>query len=60
MILDVYKRPFYLLMPSKTEYYRNYLGMVLSLMTFIMLAAYGSFKFRDLLSLSDYNLYEIV
>ena len=47
-------------MPSRTEYYRNYLGMTLSLLTFIMLIAYGSFKLRDLIQFTDYNLYQIV
>ena len=60
MILDVYKRPFNFLLPSKTEYYRNYLGMTLSLITILLLIAYGTFKFKALILFTDYNLFEIV
>ena len=59
MALDIYKRPFYLLMPDRTEYYRNYFGVCLSILTSLIIISYGSFKFHDLIEYSDYRLFEV-
>ena len=59
MVIDLYKRPFYFLMPDRTEYYRNYLGTCMSLLTIFIVIIYGIIKFRDLLEYKDYKIYEI-
>ena len=48
------------MMPNQNDYYRSYLGTFMSLLTIIIIISYASFKFRDLLQFSDYQLLEII
>ena len=57
--MDISKRPFYFLMPDNSEYYRNYFGTCLGILTILIIASYGSFKFRDLLDSNDFQLSEV-
>ena len=59
MVIDLYKRPFYFLMPDRTEYYRNYLGTCLSFFTLFLVLVYGFIKFGDLMEYKDYKVFEI-
>ena len=57
--LDMYRRPFYFLMPDRTEYYRSVLGTIFSFATIIIIVVNGSFRFVDLYSQSNYRLMEM-
>ena len=46
--LDLYKQPFQFLMPDDRAYYNTYLGAFLSLLTFVILLTYGTYKFISL------------
>ena len=46
---DLYKRPFAFLMPDHTERYRTFVGAMLSILTLIIVVAYGAYKITDLL-----------
>ena len=59
MVIDIYKRPFYFLMPDRTEYYRNNLGTCMSILTIFMVLAYGFIKFGDMMEYKDYKIFEI-
>ena len=48
--LDMYRRPFYFLMPGRTEYYRSVLGTIFSFITVLTIMISGSFKFVDLVA----------
>ena len=48
--VDIFKRPFYFLMPDKTEYYRSVLGTIFSFVTILIIMVNGSFKFADMVS----------
>ena len=52
--MDIYKRPFYFLMPDHSEYYKNYFGTFLGILSILMIAGYGTFKFRDLIDSNDF------
>ena len=59
MIMDIYKRPFYFLMPDRSEYERNYFGTFLGILTILIISSYGTFKFRDLINSNDFKLSEV-
>ena len=46
-------------MPDRTEYYRNYVGVCLSILTILITLSYGTFKMNDLVEFSDYKLFEV-
>ena len=46
-------------MPDESEYYSTCLGTCLSILCFLILISYGSYKIQDLLIYKDYSLFEV-
>ena len=57
MVLDIFRKPFYFLMPDESEYYSSCLGTCLSILCFLILLSYGGYKIQDLMIYNDYNLF---
>ena len=56
--VDIFKRPFYFLMPDEKEYYSTYLGTMFSILSILILLSYSGYKLRDLFIYNNYRLYE--
>ena len=56
LALDLYRQPFHLQLPDGQNEYRTRLGAVLSILTIVLLLAYGIYKTVSLIGLS----YEIM
>ena len=54
--IDIYKTSFNFLLPNKKQDYKSFLGVCLSIMTFIILLSYGSYKMGDLIGFENYKL----
>ena len=58
LAIDLFDQPFYFMMPDHRDRYRTILGSCLSVMTFILILMYGSYKMVDLLDYKDFNVYK--
>ena len=54
--LDIYRRPFQLLLPDGQAQYRTFLGTMLSLLTFFVVVTYAGYKLRDLFEYGQYKV----
>ena len=54
--LDLYRRPFYFLMPDHRETYNTWMGSVLSLLTIVIVFTYAAYQMIILVSLDQYNV----
>ena len=54
--MDVYRQPFRLLLPDGHDTYRTLIGSLLSLLTFVTLLMYGSYKVTRLVQSEDYKV----
>ena len=50
---DLYRKPVQLLLPDRADAYRSLCGSVLSLVTFILMLAYGIYKVTTLVDFND-------
>ena len=55
--MDLYRRPFYFLLPDNSEKHRTCCGAVFSIFIILVILSYASYKFVDMLSFGDYKLY---
>ena len=56
LTLDMYRRPFLLLLPDENDMYRTLLGSVLSILTLTLVLTYAGFKTTDLVSMRNYRV----
>ena len=54
--LDLYKQPFRLLLPDRKNEYRTFTGAALTILTIIVLLAYGGVKLSALIARDDYRV----
>ena len=54
--LDIYRQPFRLLLPDGHDSYRTLIGALLSILTFLTLLTYGSYKITRLVNFEDYQV----
>ena len=57
LVMDIYRRPFYFLLPDGADQHRTCCGAVFSLLIVLVILSYASYKFLDMLSFGDYKLY---
>ena len=56
LLLDLYKKPFYLLFPDNSDHHRTFIGMCFSLLNIFIVVIYAIYKFQDLITYNDYRL----
>ena len=54
----MYRSPFHFLVPDGREYYRSFLGTVLSLLTLLVLCTYLSYRVMVLVIKDEYTIME--
>ena len=52
--LDIYRRPFQLLLPDQRNYHRTFIGSILSVITLLIILSYATYQMGALLS--DYRI----
>ena len=57
--LDLYKSPFFFMMPDHHTYYRTHIGSSLSILTFIIMSFYAVYELTDFISLNNYSVREV-
>ena len=56
LAIDLFDQPFYFMMPDHRDRYRTMLGSALTILTFILILMYASYKFIELLEYKDFKL----
>ena len=56
LVFDLYRRPFYFLLPDGSDRYRTIPGTCFSICTFMLLLAYASVGLNNMLQKSDYKI----
>ena len=52
----MYRQPFRLLLPDGHDTYRTFIGSILSVITIVTIAMYGTYKFTELMGEEDYRV----
>ena len=58
LAVDLFKRPFKLLMPGGDDEYRTFLGSLISIFILCLILGFAGYKLGDLIEFNDYKLQE--
>ena len=56
LVFDMYRRPFYFLLPDGSDRYRTISGTCFSICTFMLLIIYSSYNLTNMIQKSDYKI----